>query len=94
MTRDQIENMPAGREMDEAIARFLYPDAKSIIIFPKYSADIKTAGDIVAEFPEVYLEKSKGKFFCMIGDDFDNSAEAETAPLAICRAFLLYKIGE
>jgi hypothetical protein len=92
MTREQIENMPAGREMDNLVMDYLGITVDDNFYTLKYSTDIKAAGQIVAEFPEVYIEKSKGKFFCMIGDNFDNSAEADTAPLAICRAYLLYKM--
>jgi hypothetical protein len=91
MTREEIENMPAGQEMDALITKLLYPDAITLIVYAGYSGNLLDAWEIVESVPsEVYLEKSQGRFFCMIGDNFDNSAEAETCSLAICRAFLLY----
>lgn len=47
MTQDEILNMPAGREMDELIARIIYPEAIEFFAFPCYSTDISAAWEVV-----------------------------------------------
>ena len=99
MTRDEILNMPAGREMDELIAKIIYPDAIEFYVFPNYSTDIKAAWDVV--------EKIKDNVFCIYWKDRPDIHDwgiqleavdsysgseivyGETFPLAICRAALL-----
>jgi hypothetical protein len=104
MTREQIENMPAGREMD-----FLVMDYLGYTVYDNYySADINSAWGIVEQMmSNGWCYKSYGNEVCgnyvysfefYLLDDSDNPIKnftvrfADTAPLAICRAYLLYKM--
>jgi len=107
MKTQDIENMQAGRELDELIALKVtredewpwhetfdcgYPDCpRCACNCPKYSTNIADAWLVVEKFPgvtiqhnpdtnrwHVYLRKVEGGY-----------ADADTAPLAICRAALL-----
>ena len=90
MTRDEILNMPAGREMDAQVGYIVYPDAKKhgFIVCPKYSTDIKDAWEVLEKLnlTDFTIEKA-GAHYCV--NLTIESACAETAPLAICRAALL-----
>lgn len=131
MTRDEILNMPAGREIDAlieenifksvscnnwAIQRY-YPEewirinssceherCHPLGFVPRYSTDISAAWEVVEKFVEqdckchIYRygnwNKKDGKrcWQVFLGDNKYNLfpyAEADTAPLAICRAALL-----
>jgi len=61
---------------------------------PHYSTDIAAAWLVVEKMnnPRVAIESSEnekyGKWFVMFGDDLENGAFADTAPLAICLAAL------
>lgn len=111
MTREEIEKMSAGREMDalvmEWVTKFTVDDNFHI---PSYSTDIAAAWAAVEKLQEIYpdydfyLEKSGRhvEFWFRINDTSQggwnssgawdkriSDAEADTAPLAICRAALL-----
>jgi hypothetical protein len=68
-------------------------------IFPDWEPAIEPSSDMTAAWQVVekldmpfYLER-KDDWFAMFGDELDYSANADTAPLAICRAALLAMIG-
>ena len=97
MTRDEILNMPAGRELDrlvmEWVTEFTVDDNFHI---PAYSTDIAAAWDVKGKigFPISLVESMLGgDFSCELLIDADAGktveAIADTAPLAVCRAALL-----
>lgn len=105
LTREEIENMSAGREMDVLISTcyFGYKVTKDCWnihiehiadiahVMPHYSEWMNSA-NIITTSPktkEFYLEHKNDEWFCMIGDNLNNGVVAKTAPLAICRAALL-----
>lgn len=101
MNRDDIMNMPAGREMDKKIAFMVFPEAKRFIYYPQYSANPTFAFDALYAWldahPEyaVHIETvniTTGRLHDVIlwGMDADPiyDARAETLPLAICRILL------
>lgn len=128
MKRDEILNMPAGREMDVLIAehvmgwvwfsfgsasvlrhpeKFIYGviiDGKERRYYdglPRYSENMGDAWEVVERLRELYYRifLSYARNIVTITLDHDNYQkdmdfwiEAETAPLAICRAALLVKI--
>jgi hypothetical protein len=51
-----------------------------------YTHHIEAAWEIINAKRYVKLERQYGKWICWIGDDV--GVEAETAPMAICKAFL------
>jgi hypothetical protein len=94
MTREEILNMPAGRELDALIAENVMDNKHDIWSRgePKcYSTDIAAAWEAVTEISKDITLAHRGKFwFC----DFDNQddwsySQSDTAPLAICKASLL-----
>jgi hypothetical protein len=101
MTRDEILNMPAGREMDVLIDQHfgqLQKDSSPIYEMPHYSTDIAAAWEVIeklcgetgADVVKVCKrdpELLRGDWSCNFGRGFE--AFADTAPLAICRAALL-----
>ena len=118
MTRDDILNMPAGREMDALIEKLVFchaPYLDSLDIWrvavdenmervlPKYSTDIAAAWEVVEKFDRtswdvnIYsqTESDVPTWEVALYEYFENGvgrigkAEADTAPLAICRAALL-----
>lgn len=135
MTRDEILNMPAGREMDALVGKmlgldvrlseswvgdlsilgvsdkvtfvgeftaerewvdegdFYYVDANGSHRLLDYSTDIAAAWSITDKFYSVDLMRiSNGTIYeCYVvkKTNKDGHANAETAPLAICRAALL-----
>jgi hypothetical protein len=89
MTRDEILNMPAGREMDVTVGYHVMDLVAPPEIYPEYSTDIAAAWGVVEGQEEFYFEFKNGKYFAMIADNFETSNEADAAPLAICRAALL-----
>ena len=110
MTKQEIFDMLAGREMDVCISEKLFKrkchqDFLGIWIedvedyehvMPHYSETYQGAMQIIGipYIKELYFEKSNGEYFCMIGDDFDTAAVEKTLPLAICRAALLATLEE
>lgn len=105
MTRDEILNMEAGREMDALIEKNI---VRNFYVFnneyPSYSTDLIAAWVIIPalEFhPDEILfklvRKGSDRNSLKWGAEFrkcrDNQqyyyAQADTAPLAICRAALL-----
>lgn len=104
MTRDEILNMPAGREMDYLIAEkvlelSILKDGTGILLpidlqVKNYSTDIAAAWGVVEKFPTMSLTFRGKYWFCDLNQvDFDYT-QADTAPLAICRAALLTLVEE
>jgi len=101
MTKDEIMNMPAGREMDTLIAKSIFGNVKKSwdweFTLPSYSTDISAAWRVVEKMSDgetpndVELRTSVRGWRC---DFFKGYANAETAPLAICRAALLAVMAE
>jgi len=118
MTRDDILNMPAGREMDAQIAQSVFGmrltknhglaggfywvgNGVQFGIMqeqdtPAYSTDISAAWEVVEKMGnvdklhDVELRTSIRGWICNIFNSFDSfEVNADTAPLAICRAALL-----
>lgn len=98
MTRDEIENMQAGQDMDllvsDKVLRFTSKDWNARFFSSngnrtQFSTDISDAWIVLLKFPEVYIEYKNEEYFVMIGDDFDASVTDKSAPLAICKAALL-----
>ena len=86
MTKDEIRNMPAGREMDELIAHKImgYIDGKkthqtakgywwSTTHIPNYSSGISSSWEVVDEFYSMTLDKySNGaEWICYIVGERD-----------------------
>lgn len=104
MTREEILNMPAGREMDAWIAEivgWIIEDFTAISPrgsrwarnahgdddwLPYYSTDVLAAWEIIERYTDAVVEKVGEHYYVNL---FVDSAYAETAPLAICRAALL-----
>jgi hypothetical protein len=91
MTREEILNMPAGREMDALIAeKVIDPDwVKLKNLCPHYSTDIAAAWELVEKMKYFTLYRGDGYWECEYSGQYLESIDAETAPLAICRAALL-----
>lgn len=105
MTRDEILNMPAGREMDALIEHHIFGRTlcaqneasyirrlngyEDLRRHKTYSTKMGEAWEVVRKFPDVHMEHSEKNDFAMIGDNFDTAVTCETMPLAICRAALL-----
>lgn len=122
MTREEILNMPAGREMDAMIAEkcmgweyketyrtmtWELPHKKVIALFspegiektpPHYSTNIAAAWEVVEKLKifSINAPRSTKEFYSawcwVIGYGHEN-AQADTAPLAICRVALLAVMG-
>lgn len=100
MTRDEILNMPAGREMDLLIAdTFSLKEGQVFVYIEPFSTNMEAAWKVVektAKEPFAWDISSinvGGKtiwsaLYWGIEEVFCE-AEADTAPLAICRAALL-----
>ena len=107
MTREEILNMKAGREMDALIAtqftKFEHYQGEwwwqdgNLEELPDYSTDICEAWNVIMKFAkkfiEVYIESRGTGFFVMIGDDLEDGVSEDSCPLAICKAALLAKIA-
>jgi hypothetical protein len=117
LTREQIESMPAGREMDALVAQHVMgwrphfrntafyvsaDHAESLMGRPlatvgKWhpSTDIAAAWEVVDQqqggLRFELRRRPDGGFWCSFGEEM--SAEAESAPLAICRAALLSRLS-
>lgn len=103
MTHGEISKMPAGRKMDEIIARKIIKiEPYATIVSPStgnlrevwmgrdYSTDILSAWEVVDKMH--YFELFKGDDYWSVAyydGRFYDRVDAETAPLAICRAALL-----
>ena len=57
------------------------------------STDMTAAWQVVEKMDMPFYLERKDDWFAMFGDELDYSANADTAPLAICRAALLATIG-
>lgn len=100
MTRDEILNMPAGREMDSLVAKYIMKvsDAREVFFF---STDIYVAWEVVKKIMSEYwfsintpCDSRSGMWevdFMSLRDKspFNYISYGDTAPLAICRAALL-----
>lgn len=119
MMKDEILNMPAGREIEALIAVEIfgwqwlpwsgnteqkvlvqYPEqaesmdwwGKDVMdLVPGYSTDIAAAWDVVYKLHNVAINRHHVFWFCSFKGN--ESAQGETAPLAICRAALLAVVG-
>jgi hypothetical protein len=98
MTRDEILNMPAGREIDSLIAvRVIDPEWEKVLsACPKYSTDIAAAWEVVDKMRKSFWVASlvadtnlwRVTFYTHTHRK-THEAINESAPLAICRAALL-----
>jgi hypothetical protein len=60
------------------------------MICPRYSADIAAAWKVVEKMKWFCLQRSHGYWVCEYDDGkYIKTVDADTAPLAICRASLL-----
>lgn len=130
MTREEIMNMPAGREIDDLMATKVLGFRKEIsstmigyggkpvyqycegilvrykgVFLPHYSHDIEAAWEVVKnivgnkgfkldQFDLSYIHDGENTFawvctFDNHGGSLEDMTDADTAPLAICRAALL-----
>ena len=104
MTKDEILNMPAGPEMDLLISDAVLKHSaeewnkRFWAGYSEYSTDIAAAWQVVEELRN-FKTKTQAGHPLLLQEYFWNktyfaefgatSAEAPTAPLAICRAALL-----
>ena len=92
----RIENLPAGKETDDLIASILYPDESySTTYNPRET--MEHAWTLFRKFQYAELEKIDTIFRVRFIGSILVQAVALTAPLAICRAFLMdyyYRSGE
>lgn len=56
---------------------------------PHYSTDIAAAWEVIEKFPGASMRHTGKFWFCDLWQDDYEYSQAETAPLAICRAALL-----
>ena len=95
-TREEILNMPAGREMDALVAKMV---THNNYVFnnehPSYSTNIASAWEVVEKEEHgfsLWVSGVRSAPLCkaeiIIGDN-RYGCYANTAPLAICRAALL-----
>jgi hypothetical protein len=99
MTRDEIMNMPAGREMDTLVAKHVIPGGiyTTGLPVPKFSTDISAAWQVFKNKKVVDwfhdIEPQDSEIIQIIGAAEDSYSGAtiitDKAPLAICRAALL-----
>jgi len=96
MTRDEILNMPAGREMDALVSKKIFGIPKSEIWLNVFqpSTSIASAWKVVEKYL-FQIHRGASGYLCVLmtpeeieGQDVFE-ASADTAPLAICRAALL-----
>jgi hypothetical protein len=96
--KDDIATMPAGREMDAAIAEKVMGWKMPTSEAPRYSTDIAAAWHVVKHLGQqsdisVTVTQEGGAYSCQIRGPSGEwwaraSGEGETAPLAICRGAL------
>jgi hypothetical protein len=95
MTRDEVMNMSVGREMDVTVGYHVMDLHAPPEIYPDYSTDIAAAWEVVnksSSFMVTMQDEDLGytKWYCEYATETGYfEAEADTAPLAICRAALL-----
>jgi len=93
ITKEDIMNMPAGREMDVTVGFYVMDLHASPVIYPNYSTDITAAWKVVEKLDafEIEIIRNTDKTWdCLVWTDIENwVVDCETAPLAICRAALL-----
>jgi hypothetical protein len=96
MTKDEILNMEARREMNALVLSFTHKETQLPI--PYYSTDMNDAWKLVERirmryrFINIFTDKKEKNWHCHINKKIDKQpfiAVAPTAPLAICRAALL-----
>ena len=91
---DQELKVLSPLALNEAVARKLHPDEIIIISRAKnYCHSIEAAWEIVEQINQTYgfvLGKSGNKWIVSTtwDNDIESIAEADTAPMAICLAFL------
>lgn len=106
LTVDQIKALPAGRELDALIwHRVMHPDAVEGVearcvelgwTAPRYSTHIAAAWDVLMKVQDIGALHNCGGFGwrCEIHSvspsAVDCVGQGDTAPLAICRAALLW----
>lgn len=106
LTVDEIKALPAGRELDAMIwHQVMHPNAAKGVearcaelgwTAPKYSTHIAAAWDVLEKVQEIGCLQNSGGFGwrCEICATYPGgpecAGEADTAPLAICRAALLW----
>ena len=91
MTREEILNMPAGREMDSLIAKFVMKVDSSHDVY-KFSTDIADAWTVVEKMNSVKMDTDEGyqvKAKFIFGIHLLHGKTEEEACLTICRAALL-----
>jgi hypothetical protein len=100
MTREEILNMPAGREMDALIAERVFKttedDDWGSDGLLSFSTDIAAAWQVVEKLKPNYPLLDMyciGDWASSFGDGEWGYGYAETAPLAICRAALIATQG-
>jgi hypothetical protein len=96
MERDEILNMPAGTKMNQLVWWKIfdmepYPPNNDMLLLPDYSHEIAPAWSIIEKLVDgtpndFELRTTIRGWRC---DLYLGSANAETAPLAICRAGLI-----
>ena len=104
MNRDEILNMPAGRGMDEMVTQKIFMTDGFWHGVKDYSTDISAAWEVVEKMCDgdknkfmIYRfgfgpKKPKIRWRVSWGQGWENLlsyCDAESAPLAICRAALL-----
>jgi hypothetical protein len=106
MTRDEILNMKAGTKINQLVWWKVFdmepmPPNNNMLLLPDYSIDISAAWDVVDKilktFPadDIELRTTIRGWICIIGSiGVDYKSNAETAPLAICRAALIAVMEE
>lgn len=94
MNADEIRTKPAGKELDQEIRRMIGPRSGWFPVYWSPSTNIGAAWEVVDEMGDRFDSLSltlSGKWRVTIGPV---EALAETAPLAICRAALLFKADQ
>ena len=97
MTIDEINAMPAGVKMDAAVAEVLGWENITPESTQKYSTEIAAAWELLKQVDDArfWLRQLLSKSWSCRFDFLDDIivADGNTAPLAICRAFLLCKLA-
>jgi hypothetical protein len=104
MTKDEILNMPAGREMDALIEKEVIKEFYTFHgEYPSYSTNIASAWEVVEKMLNTHsmnitAHHPEKDFICQIwpahdiGGDF--TVRAASSSLAICRAALLAAMAD
>jgi len=104
MERDEILNMPSGKKINQLVWWKIFdmtptPPNNDMNFLPDYSGDMNVAFSVVEKLCSETgcdivkvckrdLDLMRGEWSCNFGRGFE--AFGETAPLAICRAGLLW----